>query len=147
MVLLKGIGSHPATRKGETSTCLDHAAAWISFGLRRRTTTSRTLRTEQLQKTLLLEDTLLVNLLEASYLMRARICFSGDGGPSFIKLPETPPNHNRPPTTACRRPRGETTAHLVLPVQQHLARDIGAQPDPQDLDTAPSSAFSARPGY
>ena len=31
---------------------------------------------------------------------------------------------------------------LCLQFNSHLARDIGAQPDLQDLDTAPSAAFA-----
>lgn len=45
---------------------------------------------------------------------------------------------NCSPQYAERR-QGETTAHLVPPSQQLLPRDIGAQPDPQDLVQAPSS--------
>ena len=66
--------------------------------------------------------------------MRARIRFSGVGGPSF-KLPRI-----QRPITAINRPQpadsihGETAEHLVPQAQQHLARDIGAHTYPQDLD-------------
>ena len=60
---------------------------------------------------MLLEDALLVNSEEASYLMRARICFSGAGGSSF-KLPRC---HR--PTTAGKKP--QPPADLVVK-QQHI---------------------------
>lgn len=51
---------------------------------------------------------------------------------------------HRPITADCQSQyaegrQGETTAHLVPPSRERPPRDIGAQPDPQDLVQAPSS--------
>lgn len=78
--------------------------------------------------------------------MRARISSVVEkAGPSF-KLPRThrPITLNNPQGPA-NGLEGETCAHLCLQFNSHLARDIGAQPDLQDLDKAPSAASAAGP--
>ncbi|KAM0708977.1 hypothetical protein Q7P35_003013 [Cladosporium inversicolor] len=66
----------------------------------------------------------------------------GEGGSLFQITKDALPNHTQQPTTASLLKHVHI---LCLQFNSHLARDIGAQPDLQDLDKAPSAASAARP--
>ena len=105
--------SEHANRNCSAPTCREHA--------RREDRPGSGFMNLQLQgqKTLLLVDALVVGFWEASYLMRARISQGWRRAEPSLKLPRI----HRPITTYNpQRPadglEGETSAHLVPPVQQ-----------------------------
>jgi hypothetical protein len=76
---------------------------------------------------------------------RKNLFRGGEGGYLLQITKNKRPNHTQQPTTACQTASKVKHVHILcLQFNSHLARDIGAQPDLQDLDTAPSAAFAAR---
>lgn len=58
-------------------------------------------------KTLFLEDALVVDVWEASYLNVRKNLFRGGEGGSLVQITQDAlPNHTQQPTTACQRARG-----------------------------------------